>query len=303
MPSGDELTNTMGLADAELIARVDDRLRRFIEQAEAPGPLKEAVTYALFGGGKRIRPVLCMRACEAVGGMAGGMTEDAVVAAGAVELIHCFSLVHDDLPAMDDDDLRRGRPTLHKHTSEAMAILAGDAMTALAFQYLAQAYGDRPLSATLVRVLASATSAMIAGQVLDTMGGFEEHEGDLARLGRVHEHKTGALLGAAVEMGGRCGGADAGQLDALRGYAQAVGLMFQAVDDLLDVTQPTEVVGKQTGKDAAAGKLTYPGLLGVDGTRAEIAALLQRALAAIQPLGPPAEPLRDLARALATREK
>ncbi|MFI4859582.1 MAG: polyprenyl synthetase family protein [Phycisphaerales bacterium JB063] len=300
MPTRDDTTTTLP-TDAELIARVDDRLRRFVEQMYIPANLRDAITYALFGGGKRIRPLLCLRSCIACGGTAA----DAVSAAGAVELIHCFSLVHDDLPAMDDDDLRRGRATLHRHTSEAMAILAGDAMTATAFHLLAQGHDDPKLAQQLTHVLASSTNAMIAGQVYDTMGGFDatETRDDLDKLREVHRCKTGALLQASCYMGALCAKATPEQTAKLVEYATAVGLMFQAVDDLLDVTQSTEQVGKQTGKDAAAGKLTYPSLLGVEGTRAEVAKLLDQSLAALEPLGPPAEPLRQLARTLAHRTR
>lgn len=305
MPTGNEPENTDRITptDAELIALVDEKLRGFLKGAVAPGQLNDAIVYALFGGGKRIRPILCMRACEAVGGKA----VDAVVAASAVELIHCFSLVHDDLPAMDDDILRRGRPTLHKHTNEAMAILAGDAMTAMAFKMLAMLMGFDGVASDDIRShvqeLAECTLAMINGQVFDTMGGLDHAGDDLKKLRTIHHNKTAMLLVAAVGMGSRCGGAEFKQYSTLLEYAQSLGLMFQAVDDLLDVTQSTEQVGKQTGKDAAAGKLTYPSLLGIDGTRAEIAKLLDQSLAALEPLGPPAEPLRDLARKLASRTR
>jgi len=300
MPSPDDTTTTTTPTDAELIALVDDRLRKFVGQLYLPQNLKDAITYALFGGGKRIRPLLCLRSCLACGGAA----EDAVNAAGAVELIHCFSLVHDDLPAMDDDDLRRGRATLHKHTNEAMAILAGDAMTAAAFQLLAQGQ-DAKQSMQLTHILSSSTNAMIGGQVYDTMGGFGDDDpaDELGRLRKVHQCKTGALLQAPCLMGAVCADAPESESGRLVMFATALGLMFQAVDDLLDVTQSTEQVGKQTGKDAAAGKLTYPGLLGIDGTRDEIAKLLKQSLAALQPLGDRADSLRDMARKLAARTK
>lgn len=265
-----------------------------------PSNLKEAIRYSLFGGGKRIRPLLCLRCCIACGGAA----KDAVSAAAAIELIHTFSLVHDDLPAMDDDDLRRGRPTLHKHTNEAMAILAGDAMTAMAFQLIAQWHGpdDAVRVHELTHTLASATNAMIAGQVYDTMGGFETTDADLDRLQLIHRNKTGALLVAACKMGGTSAHATPEQLGSLMRYADAIGLMFQAVDDLLDVTQSTEKMGKATGKDASQGKLTYPGLLGIDGTRAEIDKLLKQALDALSGFDQKADPLREMATKLATRE-
>eukprot|EP00752_Nemacystus_decipiens_P013789 g12242.t1 len=278
--------------DAELIALIDDQLRTVIAAMDMPGNLKDAISYALFGGGKRIRPLLCMRGCIACGGTA----EAAVIAASAVELIHTFSLVHDDLPAMDDDDFRRGRPTLHKHTNEAMAILAGDAMTAIAFQLIAQWHepGDAELVRELTHILSSSTNAMIAGQVYDTMGGFDPNDDDLRRLSRIHRYKTGALIQAACQMGGVCARSSPASVGAMMGYADAIGLMFQAVDDLLDVTQSSEKMGKATGKDAEQGKLTYPGLLGIDGTRAEIDKLLTQALDALSGFDAKANPIQTV---------
>lgn len=287
-------------ADSELIELVDEHLSEVVASMSMPSNLKEAIRYSLFGGGKRIRPLLCLHCCIACGGAA----KDAVSAAAAVELIHTFSLVHDDLPAMDDDDLRRGRPTLHKQTNEAMAILAGDAMTAMAFQLIAQWHGPDDASRVheLTHTLASATNAMIAGQVYDTMGGFEPSDNDLDRLHLIHRNKTGALLTAACKMGGTSAHATPEQLGSLMHYADAIGLMFQAVDDLLDVTQSAEKMGKATGKDASQGKLTYPGLLGIDGTRAEIDKLLKQALDALSGFDQKADPLREMATKLATRE-
>lgn len=287
--------------DAWLVDLIDEQLRRVVASMSMPNNLKEAISYALFGGGKRIRPLLCLRSCLAC----GGIVEAAVSAASAVELIHTFSLVHDDLPAMDDDDLRRGTPTLHKYTNEAMAILAGDAMTAMAFQLIAQGHSadDADLVHQLTHLLATATNAMIAGQVYDTIGGFDSNENDVARLHLIHRSKTGALLQAACHMGAICAQAAPTQQASLVAYADAIGLMFQAVDDLLDVTQTAEKVGKATGKDAEQGKLTYPGLLGIDGTRAEIGKLLTQALDALSGFDAKADPLREMAKKLATREK
>lgn len=283
--------------DAELIEQIDGALDGFICD-KITDDLEDAVCYALFGGGKRIRPLLCLRACLAV----GGSVEAAWPAAGAVELIHTFSLVHDDLPAMDDDDLRRGRLTLHKHTDEAMAILAGDAMTALAFEMLAVNIQDAETSRRCAVKLSRATRDMIGGQVYDTFGEFPESWDDMTRLKMTHSDKTGALLDASIQMGAICGDATQQQLEALEKYAYAIGLMFQAVDDLLDVTQSAEKMGKATGKDAEQGKLTYPGLLGIDGTRAEIQKLLSQALDALSGFDTKADPLRDMAKKLATRE-
>ena len=281
---------------------VEQYLAACLRERALPSNLREAVEYAALGGGKRLRPVLVVRSCEAV----GGREETALPAAAAIEMIHCFSLVHDDLPAMDDDDLRRGRPTLHKHAGEAMAILGGDALMALAFELIAREYSDQSLAAALTGELATATSDMIAGQVYDTLPPDDDASrqlSDLAKLQRTHRHKTGALLKCACRMGGRCGGADATQLTALSGYAEAIGLMFQVVDDLLDVTQSSEMMGKATHKDAERGKLTYPGLLGVDGSREEVQRLQAEAHKALKPLGDAAQPLRDLCDYMAVRDR
>lgn len=292
----------INVSDAGLIDAVDTSLRTFLSSRTLPASLILAIEYALFGGGKRVRPLLYLRACDAVSSGKIAL-EPALPGAGAVELIHTFSLVHDDLPAMDDDDLRRGRPTLHKQTSEAMAVLAGDAMTALAFELIAERVADASVSQRLTCELSSATNAMIAGQVYDTMGGQPEGLEPIERLRLTHRHKTGALLRASVRMGAIAGGAGDDPLACLTGYADAVGLMFQAVDDLLDVTQTTEKMGKATGKDAEAGKLTYPSLLGIDGTRAEIQKLRKQAIDALSGFDTKADPLREMAERLAGRER
>ena len=296
MPTTDPQAKVSGNA---LIDRIDSILRSFVTSRALPASLIDAISYALFGGGKRVRPVLCLRACDVV----GGTVDAALPGACAIELIHTFSLVHDDLPAMDDDDLRRGRPTLHKHTNEAMAILAGDAMTALAFEIIAEQVKDAATAHQLTLELSTATNAMIAGQVYDTMGGQDPALEPIDQLRQTHRNKTGALLRASVRMGAITGNASDKQLDNLSHYADAIGLMFQAVDDLLDVTQSAEKMGKATGKDAEQGKLTYPGLLGVDGTRAEIEKLLAQALDALSGFDAKADPLRDMAKKLATRER
>ncbi len=216
-----------------------------------------------------------------------------------MELVHAFSLVHDDLPAMDDDDLRRGRPTLHKKFDEATAILAGDVMQSLAWEVLTQDAVDG-----LCAELSMATTDMIAGQVLDTMGGGAgEGACDEDRLRTVHRLKTGALLRASCRIGALLGGATSTQVEDLTRYAEALGLMFQAVDDLLDVTSDAATLGKAAGKDAQAGKLTYPGVLGVAGTQREIRRLHDQTRAALEALGPAADPLRAMADGLATRRR
>jgi len=251
---------------AESVAKVDRFLADFLDNRPLPANLTEAIRYALLGGGKRLRPLLVLKSCEAV----GGNEDNALAPAAAIEMIHCFSLVHDDLPAMDDDDTRRGRPTLHKHAGEAMAILAGDAMTSLAFELLARRVSPPSLSGQLVRELATSTNDMIAGQVYDTLPDFDDSVEPIERLRTIHRHKTGALIRCACRMGAIAGGADRGSLDAISAYADAIGLMFQVIDDLLDVTQTSEHLGKAAGKDADNGKLTYPGLLGVEASREQV---------------------------------
>lgn len=282
--------------------------------ADAPASLRDAVRYALLGGGKRLRPVLAWWSAVA----AGGAGESSLTAGAAVEMIHAFSLVHDDLPAIDNDDLRRGRPTLHRHAGEAMAILAGDAMLARAFDVISRGPLDRPagspprtpdadaaLRLALHRELSAATLAMIDGQVCDTLGGAPEPLAAPQRLVHIHSRKTGALIRASCRMGVWCalgpGAGASGAMQAVGAYADAVGLMFQVVDDLIDATQAPEQAGKRTGKDAAAGKLTYPGVWGVEGSRAEVARLAAEADRALSGLGEPAAGLRGLCGYLSER--
>ncbi len=281
----------------EPVGEVERFLAAFIDGRTLPVNLRDAIKYALLGGGKRLRPILTVRCCEAV----GGQIENALAPAGAIELIHCFSLVHDDLPAMDDDDLRRGRPTLHKQTNEAMAILGGDAMMGLAFELLATGIEDVALSGRLTLELATATNDMIAGQVYDTLPQFPEGLSDMERLKTIHRHKTGALLRCACRMGAIAGGGTDDQIDSITRYAEAVGLMFQVVDDLLDVTQTTEHLGKTAGKDSIQGKLTYPELIGIDATRQEVAQLQTQAHEALSKLDHQANPLRELCDYMAVR--
>ncbi len=290
----------------EPLPRIESHLAEFSRSLGLPGALRDAVEYALLGGGKRIRPLIAWHASVAC----GGTGSDALPAAAAVELIHAFSLVHDDLPALDNDDLRRGKPTLHRHAGEATAILAGDAMMAMAFTALASLPGDGSLPASLTRELASGTMAMIEGQVYDTLGGLDEASPPVERVRTIHASKTGALILAAARMGALCAlradtttPAARRALDSISAYGRAVGLMFQIVDDLLDVEQTSEHAGKRTGKDQRAGKATYPSVLGVEGSRAELSRLRAEALASIEVLGPPAAGLIDLCRELSERTK
>ena len=282
--------------DTQLLSEVEEALGRALETHPLAPRLREAMRYATLGGGKRVRPVLTLRACEAV----GGRRADAIPAAIALEMIHCFSLVHDDLPALDNDDLRRGRPTTHKAHGEALAILAGDALTSVAVEIAL----DSPVrAAEIARELASATTAMISGQVYDTLGGFPGTPDAGQRLRLIHDHKTGALIRCACRMGARCGTPDESRFEALSTYGDAMGLMFQVVDDILDETQSTEHLGKASGKDRDAGKLTYPGVFGIEESRRHVAKLLETALDALRPLGEAADPLRAMASALATRTR
>jgi geranylgeranyl diphosphate synthase type II len=283
----------------EVVGEIDSFLERTLRSRGLAENLEEAVCYTVLGPGKRLRPALVLLCCEAV----EGSRSAALGPAAALELIHNFSLVHDDLPAMDDDKLRRGRPTLHVQAGEAMAILGGDVMMSLAFELIADAHLPPDRKVQLVRELAVATTAMVNGQVFDTLGGLPAGLTDEQRLLRIHQTKTGALLRAACRMGGACGDADDGRLDALTRYGEAVGLMFQIVDDLLDVEQSTEHIGKAAGKDIAAGKLTYPGVLGVRRSYEDIKRLRTDAHEAIQSLGTAADPLRRLCDDMATRTR
>ncbi len=277
-----------------LVQLADGWLADALDEAELPHNLEAAARHAVLVGGKRLRPILSILCCEAV----GGRHEKACRAATSVELIHAFSLVHDDLPALDNDLLRRGQPTVHAKFGEAMAILAGDVLMSLAFQ-IAASEPD-----ALVRELATATTAMINGQVLDTLGGFDPASDALARLNQIHSNKTGALLTAACRMGAASAGATPDQLAALTRYGESIGLMFQIVDDLLDVTQSTAHLGKATGKDIDAGKLTFPGVLGVDASREHVRQQHQIAVDSLVGLDPAASAkLRVLAGYMAVRTR
>ncbi len=281
---------------------VEQTLTSYLRSRSLPPNLLEAIEYALLGGGKRLRPLLVLHSAHAV----GGEFERAAPAAAAVEMIHAFSLVHDDLPALDNDDLRRGRPTVHKAHGEAMAILVGDGLMSLAFQLLAQAVSEPALSGALMRELAEGTTDMISGQVLDTLGGFSQTESPQQRLTRTHRLKTGALIRASCRLGAvsALGTARPGpQLNAITAYGEAIGLMFQVVDDLLDVEQSTEHTGKRTAKDAHAGKLTYPAVLGAERSRAEIDRLVALAHESLRPLGSSARALGAIADYLAVRTR
>ena len=260
------------------LAEVEAALSHWVAE-DAPERLSDAMRYAVLDGGKRLRPLLVLAACEAV----RGNPEAALRAACAVELIHAYSLVHDDMPCMDNDVLRRGKPTVHVKFGEAGALLAGDALQALAFELLAPEGDAVPaaIQARLCRLLARAAGheGMAGGQAIDLASvGLALDESALRRM---HRMKTGALLQGSVMMGVACGEAPAPAQDALRSYGAALGLAFQVVDDILDVTQDSATLGKTAGKDAAQSKPTYVSLMGLDGARAHADDLLVQALAAL----------------------
>ncbi|MCU0225069.1 MAG: polyprenyl synthetase family protein [Acidobacteria bacterium] len=264
---------------------------------DAAAELVDAMRYALLGGGKRLRPLLTLAACRACGGAA----EAALPAALAIELIHAYSLVHDDLPAMDDDDLRRGRPTTHKVYGEALGILAGDALQTRAFELLARAPLPGATVAQQVAALAAAAgpAGMAGGQALDLAAEGKPADADaVARIGRM---KTGALLTACFELGALAAGAPPELRARLVRCGAQVGEAFQIQDDILDLTASTEQLGKTAGKDLAQGKATWPALVGLDAARRRTAALRDEALAELAELGPPAVPLAALVRAAVDR--
>ncbi len=282
------------LDDADLLELVEKGLAELVDGIDLAPLLHEATRYALLGGGKRLRPVLTLRACHAV----GGAINDALPAAVAVECVHAFSLVHDDLPAMDDDDLRRGRPTTHKVYGEDVAILVGDLLQCLATE---SALASPVEPGAVAAAVMEGCRRMIEGQVHDTVGGFPTGmENELDRLALVHRLKTAALIRASCRVGAIVGGGDPEELDR---YGAAIGLMFQIVDDILDETQSTEHLGKTGGKDLATGKRTYPSLLGLDGSRQEVSRLESEAIGSLEGLGSSADPLRSLAHKLAVRTR
>jgi geranylgeranyl diphosphate synthase, type II len=288
----------------ELLKRHADALAAYLPRVlsrnrHAPPRLMDSIAYSLNAGGKRLRPALILESCKACGGSPGDRS--AMASAGAMELIHTFSLVHDDLPAMDDDDLRRGRPTNHKVYGEAMAILAGDAMVTLAFELLATDAEPRAVG-RLVKELAwaSGPEGMIGGQVLDIDG---EHVAlSLDQLQEVHRMKTGALLTASCRMGAIAAGASDEQLDAITEYGKHLGIAFQIVDDLLDVTATPEQMGKATNKDADSGKNTYPKLMGIEASRQAARGHIHDAIAALASFGASADGLRAAAQFVVARQ-
>jgi geranylgeranyl diphosphate synthase, type II len=298
---------TSTITAIELLRQDGQRLTAYFQEiikryGQAPPRLVESIDYSLSAGGKRLRPVLileCFRACAHH--VSPESEASALAAAAAMELIHTFSLVHDDLPAMDDDDLRRGRPTNHKVYGEAMAILAGDAMVTMAFEVIATD-AEPAVVPALVRELAQASgpAGMIGGQVLDMDG--ENRALSLPELQRIHRLKTGALLTASCRLGAMAAGAKKSQLAAVSEFGKHLGLAFQIVDDVLDVTSTPEQMGKATNKDAGKGKNTYPSLMGLEASRKEAASQLDAALASIALFGESGKRLNLLARFVVDRD-
>ncbi|HEX3602249.1 MAG TPA: farnesyl diphosphate synthase [Lacipirellulaceae bacterium] len=286
-----------------MIERIDAALDQYTRfDSDCPERLREAIRYSLLAPGKRLRPRLVVMAAEAC----GGNCEGAMPAACAVEMVHAYSLVHDDLPAMDDDDLRRGRPTSPNAFDEATAILVGDALLARAFEILASEIRPASAAAQCCAVLgrAAGATALVGGQAVDLQmaNGTSQNPGGLPELEGIHRRKTGALIRASLELGGIVAGASEDQLAILVQFGERIGLAFQITDDLLDVAGSQEAVGKRVAKDANLGKLTFPRLLGCDASRQRVAKLVSEACAMIEVLGARAEPLRALANFVQTRK-
>jgi len=279
---------------------VDDLLRRLLASRQIEGRLKEALSYTLGAPGKRLRSALVLWCCELVGGQ---VNHNAEIAAAAIEMVHTYSLVHDDLPAMDNDDLRRGLPTCHKAFDEATAILTGDALLTLAFEILAKEVDDPAIAVKLIAQLAqdAGPSGMIAGQMADLKA--ENGRGNKELLEYIHTNKTAKMFRCATAMGAICGDAADEQLDRLSEYGLKIGLGFQIADDILDVNSSSEHLGKTAGKDAKAAKCTYPAVVGIEKARKLEKKLADEAMAELEPFGKKADTLRQLAMALLQRTR
>ncbi|MBN1664912.1 MAG: polyprenyl synthetase family protein [Deltaproteobacteria bacterium] len=284
-------------------AMIDHALEAYMPKEDARPPvLVKAMRYSLFAGGKRIRPILCLAAAEA----AGGQISDVLPTACALEMIHTYSLIHDDLPAMDNDDLRRGRPTNHKVFGDAVAILAGDALLTEAFHLIAGRAGNlqtAPLNLlAVIRDIACAAGhdGMVGGQAVDILS--EGAAGDAGTLHYIHTRKTAALIRAAVTSGACIAGAGREALSALEAYGDHIGLAFQIADDILNVEGSKEALGKNTGSDASHGKLTYPALMGLEASRNKLSTLVACALSDIEGFDGRAVPLREMAKYIMERK-
>jgi geranylgeranyl diphosphate synthase, type II len=283
-------------------ALTDAALERMLPPStQHPVSIHKAMRHSVFAGGKRLRPILCMEA----GRMVVGSLPDGIEELGAaLEMLHTYSLIHDDLPALDNDDLRRGRPTCHKVFGEAIAILAGDALQTQAYEVLSRLPCPAESRVRIIEEIAHGTGTiegMIGGQVVDLEA--EHTQPDLAMLEYIHRSKTAALIGASVASGGLYGGADGRTVKNLRSFGQSIGLAFQIVDDVLDVTQTSEQLGKTAGKDTAAEKATYPALFGIDESLKKAGALVESAFTFLDGVGQQAETLKALGRFLVERKK
>ena len=283
-------------------ALTDNALERLLPAAtQRPVSIHQAMRHSVFAGGKRLRPILCMEAGRVVAGSLPAGIEEL---GAALEMLHTYSLIHDDLPALDNDDLRRGRPTCHKVYGEAIAILAGDALQTQAYEVLSRLHCPAESRVRIIEEIAHGTGTiegMIGGQVVDLES--EHSKPDLAVLEYIHRSKTAALIGASVVSGGLYAGGDDKDVGKLRSFGLSIGLAFQIVDDVLDVTQTSEQLGKTAGKDMAAEKATYPALFGVDESLKKAGTLVESALASLDSFGSRAEVLKDLARFLVERKK
>ncbi len=280
---------------------VNTFLKSYFDNPFYPSMLYEAMKYSLLAGGKRIRPILTIASYEAC----GGAPEDIIPQATAVELIHTYSLIHDDLPAMDNDDMRRGKPTNHKVFGEAMAILAGDALLTEAFLMMTVTTSQKKFrTAYLMKAIreiacAAGASGMVGGQAQDILS--EKSEPDFHTLNFIHLHKTAALIKASVRIGALLAGMRENKLKSLTTYGENIGLAFQIVDDILDIEGITEELGKSAGSDIEKNKMTYPSLIGIDESRKRAQELVEEAIKSIQKFSPGAEPLREIARYLIKR--
>jgi geranylgeranyl diphosphate synthase type II len=289
------------------LALTDAALERLLPHTETqPHSIHRAMRHSVFAGGKRLRPLLVIESARMV---AGTLPDGAVDVGAAIEMLHTYSLIHDDLPALDNDDLRRGKPTCHVVYGEAMAILAGDALQTLAYQTLAQLPGDAAAKIEIVKEVAIATGTgvgteglapgMIGGQVWDIEGEGKKPTAEMVEA--IHRSKTGALITVSIVAGGLIGGATSSEIENLRRFGQRAGLAFQIVDDILDMTQSSEELGKTAGKDTATDKATWPAVFGLEASRETAAELLRDALAELDRFGNRAEALKAVARALVER--
>ena len=280
---------------------VDTFLKSYFENLLSPSILYDAMKYSLFAGGKRIRPILTIASYEAC----GGDPDDIIPQAAAVELIHTYSLIHDDLPAMDNDELRRGKPTSHKVFGEAMAILAGDALLTEAFLMMTVATSKKKFRPSYLMkaireiAFAAGASGMVGGQAQDILS--ENSEPDLHTLNFIHLHKTAALIKASVRIGALLAGIRGNKLKSLTTYGENIGLAFQIVDDILDIEGVTEELGKSAGSDLEKNKMTYPSLIGIDESKKRAQELVTEAIKSIQKFSSEAHPLREIARYLIKR--